>query len=137
MNFIAMLYRKTDGRYWWLLALFTLLGGIIGILPILIALYLNPSLELNKNTDIVMGLVAMGWRFGFLPSLLTWSVLFVLGLRRSFRSTIIIIITGAITSMLTGWLLYGLSFHQGLLAGLCAVVATLLLSVFLPKPKRK
>lgn len=137
MNFIVMLYRKTDGRYWWLLAMFTLLGGIIGIMPILLTLSLNPSFRLAGNPDVLLGIIVMGWRFGFLPSILTWAILFILGLKRGLSGSIITVFTGALTSMLNGWLLFELNFAQGILAGMCGALAAFILSLFLPKPKRR
>ncbi|MDO4641504.1 MAG: hypothetical protein Q4A84_07375 [Neisseria sp.] len=137
MELIGMEYRKTESRYWWLLGMFTLIGGMIGIIPIIIALSFNPDVRAADHPQILLGLILMGWRFGFLPSVLTWAVLFILGLKRSTIGTVITTATGLVTAILNGWLIYELSFKQGLLAGLCGAFAAFILSLCLPKPRAR
>ncbi|KPN72521.1 hypothetical protein [Neisseria sp. 83E34] len=138
MNILGWEYRKTDGRYWWLLGTLALIGGMVGILPIIVALSINPGVQAARNPDMLISLALMGWRFGFLPSVLTWAVLFIMDLKRGVFGTFITMITAAFTSLLTGWLIYELSFTQGLLAGLCGAFAGWAFSLCLPEhPKKK
>lgn len=109
-----------------------LFGGPIGAIGVMLVISIVGLGSYKEWFDFsVVYILILGWIIGFIPSLLTWFMVYTFRLHRGRKGSLLMALFGGLVSLVFGRLFLGP--YGVIVLGLAGLLSAAVLSAFLPK----